>query len=90
MSHHCHADGCQKEVPPKMFMCLKHWRMVPKTFQNDIWKHYRPGQEIDKNPTNDYVKATQRARAIVRLREAGFTIDEVIKGLMDMGVEYKP
>lgn len=87
MSHHCHADGCQKEVPPKMFMCLKHWRMVPKTFQNEIWKYYRPGQEVDKKPSQDYVKATQLARAIVRLREAGFSLDAIYKGIM--GIEVK-
>ena len=36
-------------------MCLKHWRMVPKLVQDLIWAHYRPGQEIDKKPTPEYL-----------------------------------
>lgn len=29
--------------------------MVPKAVQDLIWAHYRPGQEIDKDPTIDYI-----------------------------------
>jgi hypothetical protein len=29
--------------------------MVPKLVQDLIWKHYRPGQEVDKQPTVDYI-----------------------------------
>ncbi len=69
MSHLCHANNCIKEVPPKMFMCLKHWKMVPKNVQADIWKNYRRGQEIDKRPTKRYLYVTGIAKYMVLLQE---------------------
>lgn len=84
MNHTCHADNCKRSVPPKMFMCLPHWNMVPKFAQNDIWKTYRRGQEIDKNPSSQYIKATQVARMFVAMREKGFSESEIIECLINM------
>ena len=61
MGHRCHAEGCEKQVPPKMLMCLRHWRMVPKTLQARIWATYRPGQEVDKRPSAEYMAAQKAA-----------------------------
>lgn len=48
-------------MPPKLLFCLKHWRMTPKKIQLLIWRHYRPGQEIDKRPTREYLEVQQMA-----------------------------
>lgn len=69
MPHHCHAVECQEAVPPKMHMCLRHWRMVPKAVQELIWKHYRPGQEIDKEPTIEYLCVAFVSISCVALKE---------------------
>lgn len=61
MAHTCHAEGCKVAVPPRMLMCLKHWRMVPKHLQREVWRHYRPGQEIDKNPPPEYLEVMRAA-----------------------------
>jgi len=42
-------------------MCFKHWRMVPPEIQRLIWKHYRPGQEVDKRPSDVYLIVARRA-----------------------------
>ena len=63
--HVCHAEGCEIEVPPKLLMCAKHWRQVPRTIQRAIWRHYRPGQEVDKAPTSEYVAVMKQAIAAV-------------------------
>lgn len=60
VKHTCHAIGCNLIVPPRMLMCLRHWRMVPKALQADVWATYRPGQEIDKQPSEAY-RLAQRA-----------------------------
>lgn len=67
--HYCHAYGCPVPVPPKMLMCLKHWRMVPRDLQKLVWATYRPGQEDDKNPSVEYIFAQQMAIKAVRERE---------------------
>ncbi len=67
--HTCHARGCEKSVPPKMLMCLRHWHMVPRDLQREIWHTYRPGQEIDKRPSREYMDVQQRAIAAVADRE---------------------
>jgi hypothetical protein len=44
-----------------MLMCLRHWRKVPDDIKDDIWKHYRRGQEIDRKPSIDYLAAALSA-----------------------------
>jgi len=70
-AHVCHARGCEKVVPPKMFMCLRHWRMVPKPLQDAIWAEYVPGQERRMDPTPAYLDATTAARNAVASAESG-------------------
>lgn len=60
-AHTCHAEGCTSPVSPKMLMCRKHWRLVPLTLQAAVYAHYRPGQEIDKQPTSEYLDAANAA-----------------------------
>lgn len=38
-----------------MFTCKRHWSALPAPFQKLIWKHYRPGQENDKDPSPAYM-----------------------------------
>lgn len=67
--HFCHAVNCTKIVAPKMLMCFQHWRMVPKPLQQAVWAHYRPGQEVDKRPTSDYLDAANAAIKAVAEKE---------------------
>lgn len=60
MDHTCHAKGCKVEVPPKMLMCRRHWRMVPRAMQAEVWAVYVPGQEISKTPTREYLKVARK------------------------------
>jgi hypothetical protein len=59
--HSCHARNCNTPVPPRMFMCRKHWFMVPKPMQDAIWATYRPGQERTKDPSPEYLDAATAA-----------------------------
>ena len=56
-------------MPSKMHMCLKHWRMVPEPVKDLIWKHYRPGQEIDKKPSLEYIMTAFVSISCVALKE---------------------
>lgn len=60
-AHTCHAEGCTVPVSPTMLMCGKHWFQVPKNLQREVWRHYRPGQEEDKCPSPEYLKASRAA-----------------------------
>ena len=57
MSHGCHALGCNTPVPPRLHMCPGHWRRVPRSLQDALWAAYRPGQENDKQPSAEYLRA---------------------------------
>ncbi len=69
MSHTCHAIGCKRVVPPRMLMCLTHWRMVPAAFQVRVRATYRRGQEVRKDPTPEYLDAAAWAIAAVAEQE---------------------
>jgi hypothetical protein len=79
MSHQCHALRCNKVVPPKMLMCAKHWRMVPRALQRAVWERYRPGQEVAKNPTGEYLHAANAAITAVARKE-GIPVHPLIDG----------
>ena len=71
-SHTCHADGCEVHVPPKLFMCKRHWYMVPYGLRCAVWATYQPGQErLDGTafPSEDYLIATSEAIAAVAAKE---------------------
>ena len=69
MSHICHALRCSIPVPPKMLMCKMHWWMVPKLLRDEVWATYRPGQEVDKRPSGEYLTAHVRAVNAVAEKE---------------------
>jgi hypothetical protein len=60
--HHCHWPGCTVPVPPKMWGCRDHWFKLPKHLRDKIWQAYRPGQEVTKTPSPEYVAAAREVR----------------------------
>ncbi len=70
MTHLCHAKRCEVSVPPKMLMCRSHWFMVPLTIRHRVWACFRPGQEEDKNPSQEWRQAADEAIQAVFLKEA--------------------
>ncbi len=60
-AHTCHAKGCRSEIRPALFMCARHWAMVPPALRTAIWATYRPGQERDKRPSPEYLAAARDA-----------------------------
>ena len=69
MEHHCHARNCQTPVKPELMMYFKHWRMVPKKIQQAVWRHYRPGQCNDKDPSKEWLTAAEAAIGFVARKE---------------------
>ena len=69
MTHTCHARGCTTTVPPRLLMCRRHWRMVPRPLQDAVWDAYAPGQERRKDPSPAYLDAARAAIDAVALKE---------------------
>lgn len=42
-------------------MCLRHWMLVPKDLQRAVWNAYRPGQCVDKDPSDEWHTAADAA-----------------------------
>lgn len=72
MRHECHAHDCKREIPPRLLMCGRHWRLVPPAVRELVWSVYRKGQEITKDPTTAYLAAHHLAIAHVA-RAEGYT-----------------
>lgn len=62
MSHTCHARDCTTEIPPSLFMCKKHWFMLPASMRTLLWKEYEKGQEISKKPSTGYLLRAEECR----------------------------
>lgn len=69
-THTCHAINCTQAVPPRLFMCRRHWYMVPKPLRDALWAAYVPGQERRKDPTPEYLDAAMVCVAAVATAEA--------------------
>lgn len=67
--HTCHAAGCDVRVPPRMFMCRRHWFTLPMSMRNEIWAAYVPGQEERMDPTDAYIEVASRAVAWLAEKE---------------------
>lgn len=63
--HTCHARECNVVVDPKLFMCRKHWLMLPSLYRRAILRSYRPGQEVDKRPSTIYLQMAKDAIKVV-------------------------
>jgi hypothetical protein len=64
--HKCHWPGCTKQVPPAMWGCKRHWFSLPWNLRNKIWRAYRPGQEIDMNPSKQYLDIAEEIREWIK------------------------
>jgi len=60
--HHCHWPGCERKVPPAMWGCKSHWFKLPARLRARIWATYRPGQEVSKTPSADYLKVAKEVQ----------------------------
>lgn len=67
--HTCHWTGCAQVVPPAMWGCKAHWFRLPKAIRDEIWRTYRPGQEITKTPSVAYIEAAKHAREWIAAQE---------------------
>lgn len=88
MSHHCHATGCTVETKPEMFMCLRHWRLLPRRLQSKIWETYRPGQCEDWLISHGYANAAREAVRFIAYYE-GREPDTQVYDMLDPGEETK-
>ena len=48
-----------------MFMCRQHWYSLRRPLRDAVWREYRPGQEVDKEPSSRYMAVQRRAVAEV-------------------------
>lgn len=67
-NHICHWPGCNKQVPPAMWGCPKHWFMLPRRIRDMIWVAYVPGQETNMTPTRAYIEAAKEAQRWIKSR----------------------
>jgi hypothetical protein len=58
--HTCHWPGCRTQVKPAIWGCTFHWYKLPKHLRDRVWATYRPGQEVDFNPSENYVKVARQ------------------------------
>lgn len=66
--HDCHWPGCRRQVPPSMWGCKEHWLALPRDLRNEIWRTYKPGQEVTLTPSLAYIDAAKRAQAWIAQR----------------------
>lgn len=84
MTHTCHAEGCSVPVPPRMFACLRHWRMVPPALQRELWRAYKPGQEAGAAPvTKDYMIVQTQCRIAIAEREGRVEVLDALQRELD-------
>lgn len=65
-AHHCHWPGCNAKVPPALWGCRRHWYMLPATLRARIWLHYKPGQEVSKTPSAEYIAVANDVQAWIK------------------------
>jgi hypothetical protein len=65
-NHQCHWPGCDKQVPPALWGCYRHWRRLPKHLRDLIWKTYVPGQEKTLTPSEEYLLVAHKVQLWIK------------------------
>ena len=53
-----------------MWGCKQHWFKLPQRLRNKVWAAYRPGQEIDLSPSEEYLAVADEVEAWIRANAA--------------------
>ena len=65
MSHQCPIANCSIDMPSRVFMCARHWRMVPKPLQAAVYESYRATGRLSDNH-REAVRIVEAAEGGVR------------------------
>jgi hypothetical protein len=49
-----------------MWGCKSHWFQLPKYLRDKIWAAYVPGQEIRKDPSQEYLDVADEVQRWIR------------------------
>lgn len=49
-----------------MWGCPRHWYMLPKALRDKVWAAYVPGQEITKQPSEEYIAVAGEVQQWIR------------------------
>jgi hypothetical protein len=78
MPHKCPVRDCEKQVGDVFLMCPRHWRMVPKELQTEVYRTFRymsddEGKSGARGSMRDLIEAYREARraAIEAVEKAG-------------------
>jgi hypothetical protein len=63
-------------------MCPAHWRALPARLKVAILRAYRPGQEVDKTPSAEYLVAQRKACMWVAVKEGRRTVGDAAVEVM--------
>ena len=66
----CRAPGCARVLQPHLFMCGKHWRMVPVGIKRRIWRNYSVSKAKSKNPPAEWEALIEEAVAAIDSAES--------------------
>jgi hypothetical protein len=88
MRHTCHAHGCTKAVPAKMFACRAHWFGLPARIRAAIWREYEAGQERTKTPSLRYLAVQRWAVAHTAFKPNDEDAARVVAGYLAEAVAY--
>lgn len=62
MTHKCPTTGCTASVPVHVFMCARHWRMVPSPLKAAVYSSYKTTGRISDNH-REAVRVVEAAEA---------------------------
>lgn len=64
--HGCHWPGCTADVPPAMWGCREHWKLLPRALRTKIWRTYRIGQEETGEVSKEYVATAREVQTWIK------------------------
>ncbi|MGJ5203597.1 hypothetical protein [Bradyrhizobium sp. HKCCYLR20261] len=69
MSHACPVQNCSSQVASHLYMCPRHWRMVPKPLQTAVYESYQKDGRVSVNHREAVrvVEAAEAGRSAIKL-----------------------
>ncbi|WP_315742782.1 MULTISPECIES: hypothetical protein [unclassified Bradyrhizobium] len=69
MTHACPVQSCNSQVASHLYMCPRHWRMVPKPLQKAVYESYKKNGQVSANHREAVrvVEAAEAGRSAIKL-----------------------
>ncbi len=82
--HRCAMTGCPIWIQPNLTFCMKHWQLLPKSMQTEVWKFFRKDWRAWRR---DHRKGISRDQKFYQSKDFVFAVQDAVDFLAKLEMQ---